>query len=129
MPSFSKQSRDKLQKLHPDLVKILAEAIKYIDFTVLCTYRGREEQDKAYKEGKSKAKYGQSPHNCNPALAVDVAPYPIDWEDKKRFEELARMLQYCADREEIQITWGGNFSFVDMPHFELTNWRTRRGTV
>jgi peptidoglycan L-alanyl-D-glutamate endopeptidase CwlK len=74
MPTFGKDSELKLQKLHPDLQKILIHLIKIYDFKILETYRNEEDQNKAFNEGKSKLKYPQSKHNKIPSLAVDIAP-------------------------------------------------------
>ena len=60
-----------------------------------------------------------SKHNSIPSLAVDLAPYPIDWSDLYRFHELAgRMLQVAA-LFDIDMTWGGHWSKPDMPHFQV----------
>jgi peptidoglycan LD-endopeptidase CwlK len=74
MPEFSTQSKLKLQKLHPDLQRICIHLIKIYDFQVLETFRDKESQDKAFKEGKSKLQYPNSKHNKLPSLACDLAP-------------------------------------------------------
>lgn len=123
MPTFGQRSLDNLSEAHPDLQRVMHEAIKEYDFTVICGYRGKAEQDQAFKEKKSKARFGQSPHNFKPALAVDVVPYPIDWKNTKRFEQMGQVIMACAERLGVQLKWGKDFSFVDYPHFELLNWR------
>ena len=120
MAKFSTKSMERLKELNTDLQAILLEAIKITDFTILCGYRGEEEQEKAFKEGKSKARFGQSKHNFKPSLAVDIAPYPIDWQDLKRFAFMAGVVFAIAEQKNIKIDWGGNWtSFKDYPHFEL----------
>ena len=120
MPRYSKKSKDKLATCDERLQRIFNRVIEIIDVTILEGYRGQQAQEKAYREGKSKAKFGQSKHNLNPSLAVDVAPYPIDWSDKKRFAILAGVVKAIAHEEGIKIKWGGNFiRFFDGPHFEL----------
>lgn len=99
------------------------EAIKEMDFSVLCGYRGREEQERVFAEGKSKAQFGQSPHNKSPSLAVDLAPWPIDWENKQRFAELNDLMQRVAARLGVELEWGGNWKrFKDLPHWEIKGW-------
>jgi len=91
-----------------------------MDFVVLCGYRGGEEQNELYRQGKSNAKWEQSKHNFEPSLAVDIAPYPIDWNNTERFAQLAGVMKGVAYKEDIRIIWGGDFkSIKDMPHFEL----------
>ncbi len=61
-------------------------------------------------------------------LAADMAPYPVDWNDRNRFFYLAGIVKGCAARLGLKVRWGGDFnqdqnfrndSFVDLPHFEL----------
>ena len=120
MAKFSKQSEIKLKELHTDLQSILSEAIKIFDFTILCGYRGQEEQEKAFLNGNSKAHFGQSKHNFKPSLAVDIAPYPIDWNNVERFKNLADIILKIANEKNIKLIWGGNWQKLkDYPHFEL----------
>jgi len=120
MPSFSKTSADRLATCHPDLQLLLTIAIRDADFSVLCGHRSDEEQEAAYASGASKARAGQSAHNSLPSRAVDIAPYPIDWEDRERFYRLIGRIEQIADQLGVEITWGGDFeSLSDLPHIEL----------
>ena len=120
MPAFSKQSEAKLATIHPDLQNILRTVIRDFDFAVLCGERGEAEQNKAYNTGKSKLRYPLSKHNHKPSLAVDIAPYPIDWYDTGRFHELAGRVLEVAALFDVPIVWGGNWETLkDYPHFEL----------
>ena len=120
MPAFSKASLEKLSTCHPALQRIAHEAIKRTDFTVLCGFRGKEDQHQAFVDGFSGLDWPDSRHNSNPAEAFDLAPYPVDWKDLKRFRTLAMIVLEEAARLGIRLTWGGDFKRVDMPHFELT---------
>lgn len=85
------------------------------DITVLCGYRGEKEQNEAFRIGTSKLQYPKSKHNKVPALAVDLAPYPLDWKNVKAFEALRKYTLDLASRMHIRIrviSW-------DLPHFEL----------
>jgi len=120
MPSFGKSSRARLDTCDPRLQEIMDEAIKQIDFSVLCGYRSETEQNQAFASGNSKLKYPQSKHNSMPSKAVDIAPWPIDWNDLGRFRKLAETVKSIAAERGIDIEWGGDWtSFQDMPHFEL----------
>lgn len=120
MPMFSNRSLQLIEELHPDLQRVLVEAIKYTDFTVLEAHRGKADQDAAYSRGASTVKWPHSKHNATPARAVDLAPYPVDWKDVERFAELAGVIKVVAAQLGIRVRWGGNWkSFVDRPHFEL----------
>lgn len=123
MPTFSKRSLDNLTQAHPDLQRVMKAAILYTDFTVICGYRGRADQDKALAEKRSKARFGQSPHNFTPALAVDIVPYPLNWNDLKAFDEMGAVVMREALKLNVALTWGKFFSFKDYPHFELKDWQ------
>lgn len=122
MYKWGKKSLERLKECDDriqDLAKLML-ARSAFDLTVICGYRGEEEQNKAYAEGKSNARFGQSKHNHKPSLAMDIAPYPINWDAKDyRWQEMAKNAFWCASQLGFEITWGGNFSFKDMPHIEI----------
>ena len=122
MPSFSKRSQARLDSCDPRLVELFNAVIKHFDCTVLCGHRGPEEQGKAFTEGRSKARWGQSRHNSKPSMAADVVPYPIDWGNRERFFEFAGFVQGVAASMDIKTRWGGHFEgFFDRPHFEIVD--------
>ncbi len=130
MPTFGDRSNRCLSEADPRLQKIMQEAIKEIDFAVICGYRNKEDQAKAKAEGKSNASFGQSPHNFVPAMAVDICPWPKAFKATvPEWEELTNVIVRVADRLGIPITLGRDFvsksgkKLVDRPHFELTGWR------
>ncbi len=54
------------------------------------------------------------------AKAVDVVPYPVDWDDKESFHEFYGYVKATADRLGIKIKWGGHFkNFFDGPHYQI----------
>ena len=128
MPRFSKTSLSRLEACHTDLQRLFNEVIKHVDCTVLCGRRGQEEQDALFQSGQSKLQYPHSKHNADPSCAVDVVPYPIDWEDLRRFDRFAAYVMGVADKMGIDIEWGGTWTdcptdkvakFYDAPHFQL----------
>jgi len=128
MPSFGANSKVNLGESHPDLQKLFNKVVETYDCSVIEGYRGKEEQDAAFHSGKSKLKYPKSKHNRQPSLAVDVVPYPVDWEDTKQFYHFAGFVQGIAEEMNISLRWGGDWnsnrlfedqSFHDLPHFEL----------
>ena len=128
MPYYSKQSKQRLAQCHPDLQRLFNEVIKDFDCSILCGHRNETEQQAAYENGTSKAQFGESKHNQLPSIAVDVVPYPIDWNDRERFALLAGFVLAKAKELNIKIRWGGDWdsdyqlkdeNFSDMPHYEL----------
>jgi len=128
MASFGTASRKKLETCNDSLVTICELAIEVYDFSVLEGHRSDKRQEELFRQGKSKLRAGQSKHNQNPSLAVDIAPWPIDWNDINRFFFLSGLMFQAAHDLNVKIRWGmdwnQNFdftdqSFFDAPHFEL----------
>lgn len=128
MPSFSKQSLDRLNTCHPELVLLFTEVVKHFNCTVAQGHRGQEEQDKAYAEGKSQLKWPNGNHNASPSNAVDVYPYPVDFKDRERMVYFAGYVKGIAQMMGIPIRWGNDWdrdtevndnNFDDLPHFEI----------
>lgn len=130
MPKVGEQSLKRLDTCDERIQKVLNEVIKHYDFMILEGTRTVEQQQQYYKEGKSKLDgiNQKSKHQSYPSLAVDIAPYPIDWNDSKRFYYLAGLVIATANSMGIKLRWGGDWdsdgdfkdnNFNDLPHFEL----------
>lgn len=128
MPKFSKKSAERLAECHPDLQRLFKKVIETVDCTILCGYRGEKEQKEAFEKGHSKLEFGLSKHNVKPSLAVDVSPFPIDWNDRERFYYFGGWVLAVAETMGIKIRWGGDWNrnhnlkdqhLFDLPHFEL----------
>jgi len=128
MAKFSKYSKEQLESCDKRIQAILNEAIKIFDFRVICGHRGELAQNEVFEKGYSKLKFPKSKHNESPSKAVDIAPYPIDWENRKRFYYLQGIIRGIANCMGIYIRQGvdwdgdGKFKdqhFDDLPHWEL----------
>ena len=119
MYKFGKKSLEKLSECHDDLQKIAHELIKEMNVTVLCGYRNEEEQNKAFSNGFSRLQYPNSKHNKKPSMAMDIAPYPVDWNDIHEFIKMCDIIEDIAKDLNIKIRLGRDFSFKDYPHIEL----------
>ena len=128
MSSFSHISKFRLETCDIRLQKLFEEVVKTWDCSILCGHRSKKDQDEAYRSGKSKLKYPESKHNTFPSMAVDVAPYPIDWNDLGSFYMFAGYVMRVAEEQGIKIRYGGDWDgdkktadqhFNDLPHFEL----------
>lgn len=134
MPKFSEASQKKLSTCHPELQLLFNEVIKYFDCTILEGFRNEVEQNKAFAAGNSKLKWPNGKHNKIPSMAVDVAPYPIDWHNIKRMYwfggyvlGVAQMLKNQG-KMTFDVRYGGDWdgdkdiddqTFNDTVHFEL----------
>jgi peptidoglycan L-alanyl-D-glutamate endopeptidase CwlK len=125
MPQFSKSSKSKLETCHPDLQKLFNEVIKEKDCVIICGARTLEEQQKAFKGGFSKLDgiVKKSKHQIDRyqplSLAVDVLPFPLKWDDKLGHIVFSDYVKFVAKKLGIKITWGGDWKFVDRPHYQL----------
>ena len=128
MPKFGKTSQARLATCHPDLQLLMKALIKHVDVSILCGHRTEAEQNKAYREGASTKKFPKSKHNQLPSLAVDIAPWPIDWKDRGRFYMVVGYVRRLADELGIKIRCGGDWDgdlntddqrLHDLPHIEL----------
>lgn len=128
MPVFSKSSREKLITCHVDLQDICKEVIIIYNYTILDGHRNKDRQNLLFQQGKSKLQWPDSKHNTSPSLAIDVAPYPIDWMDIKRFYTLGGLMMATAHAKGKRLSWGAdwdgdwnfkNNKFDDLCHFEL----------
>lgn len=129
---FSHRSKSNLQTVDKRLRMLANRAIDIIDFTVLEGRRSKGRQNRLYEKGKSKLQWPESKHNVEDpddlAKAIDVAPYPIDWEQKDEFILLGGIMIALAHEMGIDLRWGGDWdgdndlydqSFDDLVHFEL----------
>ena len=96
MPRFGKTSKKRLATCDDGLQNLFYEVVRHFDCSVIIGHRGERDQNKAFDEGKSKVRYPKGKHNSNPSTAVDVAPYPIDWEDRERFIYFAGFVKGVA---------------------------------
>lgn len=130
MPRFGKRSRERLKGVDSRLVNVLNEVVKYFDITIIEGLRSQERQDELVAQGKSKTKFGKHVQG----KAVDIAPYPIDWDSRDDFHYLGGFVLGVASKMKIDIRWGGDWSdsslsknarttkdnnFDDLVHFEI----------
>jgi len=125
---FSERSRQKLDTCHPLLQILFYEVVRHFDCSIIEGHRPMHRQNQLYKEGKSKLPYPNSKHNSHPSHAVDVAPYPIDWDNIRRFYYFGGYVLGWAKAMHFSIRWGGDWDgdrqikdqdFNDLVHFEI----------
>ena len=112
------RSLQSLSGVHPDMVAVVKRAIEITeqDFTVIEGIRNVNRQRALLKAGKSTTM--NSRHITG--HAVDMVPWPVDWNDLERFEVVSEAMKAAAEELEVSIAWGGDWkSFYDGPHFEL----------
>lgn len=138
MPNFSAASLAQRATLHPDLQRLADRVVLGWDCTILEGKRSVAQQLKNIENGVSKTMASKHVYpEDGPSLAMDLAPYPLKWPDKKSvnyIKELAMWYAFggyvmgIAEGLGIRIRWGGDWdgdwvlidqTFDDLPHFEL----------
>jgi len=130
MPRLGKRSKERLEGVDERLVHLLNEVCAFFDITIIEGKRSQERQNKLVAEGASKTKFGKHVEG----KAVDICPYPIDWEARDDFHYLGGWMLATANRLGYKIRWGGDWNassqfkgqrttkdnrFDDLVHFEI----------
>lgn len=125
---FSAKSIENLCTCHHDLIRVMIAVADHYDITILEGHRSNERQEMLFRQGTTKLRAGESKHNKTPSLAVDVAPYPLDWNDRERWLLFCGFVKGIAAGMGVCIRSGADWDgdgytndqrFHDMPHFEL----------
>ena len=120
MPKFHQRSLANLDAVHPDLKRVMLEAIENapFDFGITEGLRTKERQQQLFNEGKSQTL--NSRHLTG--NAVDIVIFidnKVTW-DLKYYKVLSEHIKAVAKLNDVPIVWGGDWkSFVDAVHFEL----------
>lgn len=126
MYKFGKRSRKRLKGVDSRLVNVLNELIKIMDVTVIEGLRSAERQEELLAQGATKVKYSKHMEG----KAVDICPYPIDWDDRDRFHYMGGMIRGIAKQLNVNVRWGGDWdsdgevkdnNFDDLVHIEIKN--------
>ena len=139
--TLGQRSLSRLDGVHPDLVRVVKRAAELAapinDFMVLEGVRTPARQKELYAQGRTKPGPKvtwtlNSNHFVNAVTgfghAVDLAPFPIDWNNSSRFDRLATLMFAAAEKEDVRIRWGKDWNMngrpgekgeTDSPHFEI----------
>ena len=129
----------RLEGVDPRLVRVVRRAIEIstVDFSVLEGLRTLARQKQLYAQGRTAP--GKivtwtmnSRHLRNPVTgfggAVDLVPFPLDWNDVRKFDAIGKAMRQASRELGIPVRWGydwnGNAKLrekgeYDGPHFEL----------
>lgn len=135
---LGQRSLDRLKGVHPDLVRVVKRAITLStqDFSVLEGVRSLKRQEELYAKGRTApgpvvtwtmaSKHRKQKDGFG--HAVDLVPYPLDWNDLAKFDAISRAMFAAAKDEGVKIRWGADWDQdgkprerkeTDSPHFEL----------
>lgn len=128
MNRWSTTSKNRLEQCDERLQQLADAVLQIHDCSVLTGHRSENAQNQAYVEGYSTIQWPNSKHNSLPSLAIDLAPFPIDWKNTKRFYYFAGIVMGVAKQMGLSIRWGGDWdmdndlddsNFLDLVHFEI----------
>lgn len=131
-------SRARLNGVHPDLRRVVDRAIQITtqDFMVLEGVRTPERQRELYAQGRTKPgkvvtwtlKSNHFKQADGFGHAVDLVPYPVDWNTASKFDAISFAMFAAAAEFGVPLRWGkdwnqngkpGEKGESDSPHFEL----------
>lgn len=131
MAVFGPESERQLATCHPELQRLFREVVRHWDCKVLEGKRSEEQQRIYFAKGVSRTLASKHVYPLeSPSLAVDVAPYPVDWKDTIRFYAFGGFVLGVASQLGVRIRHGadwdgdrnlGEETFRDLPHFELVS--------
>ncbi len=106
--------------------KLIGRAFKLgVPLFAHCVVRGSQDQNQLFREGRSKARAGESPHNFG--AAVDIVHSLKAWDlTRKQWEIIGHLGNEAAASIGVKVTWGGTWKFWDPAHWELADWRSIR---
>lgn len=143
MYKFGQRSLDNLKGVHPNLVKVMMASITNspVDFTITTGIRTTAEQKAIYAQGRTKAgpivtkadgvknlsNHQDEADGKKDGLgsAVDLYPFfegkvQVHHKDTiKNLKIIAKHIKATAVKLGIKIEWGGDWKFIDYPHFQL----------
>ena len=139
---LSERSLKSLEGVDPNLVKIVKRAIEITeqDFIVIEGLRTKEQMMINYGKGRTasqlavhvipasyakpkeaKVTWLNNPFASNHAKgkAVDIVPAPVTWDDISKFKKINEAMQAAAKEFGIKLSYGGDWTKKDYPHWEL----------
>ena len=149
--NLSQKSLGRLNGVDERLQRVVKRAIELSkqDFMVLEGVRTRQQCMTNYGKGRTIAQCvakGVPAQYANPKAAkvtwlndpfaskhvtgkaVDLVPYPVDWNDLKKFDAIAKAMLQAAKKLGVAVRWGADWDGdgkprergeSDSPHFEV----------
>lgn len=128
------RSLERLQGVDPRLVAVVKRAIELtpIDFMVLEGKRTLQRQQELFDQGRKtpgKIVTWTMKSKHIDGLAVDLVPFPVDWNDTRKFDQIAKAMFAAGKELGVTIRWGADWDMdgnyrekgeYDSPHFEIS---------
>ncbi|XGU46900.1 M15 family metallopeptidase [Fusobacterium necrophorum subsp. funduliforme] len=145
--SFSQNSLEKMNKVHPNLIAFMKELIQITpyDFKILSGMRTAKEQANLYQQGRSKpglivTNADGYKYCSNHQEKIDGYGYAVDigvlirengknvykggWKDFHYYKDIYNIANEKGLLEKYGVEWAGNWeSFQEGAHFQIKNAR------
>lgn len=127
------KSLERLQGVDERLVRVVKRAIQLTtqDFSVLEGVRSVARQKELYAQGRTKpgkiVTWTMRSKHIE-GKAVDLVPYPLDWNTASKFDAISKAMFAAAAELNVPLRWGANWDGdgkprergeSDSPHFEV----------
>jgi len=128
MYKYGKRSKSRMKGIDPRLKEVLDHLIEIMDVTIIEGVRSAKKQAEYFKNGKSKIDGKSKKSQHQKGKAVDLAPYPIDWDDRDRMHYMGGMLRGIGHMLGYKLRYGGDWDgdgvtkdnkFDDLVHIEI----------
>lgn len=128
------RSLERLIGVDARLVAVVKRALELspIDFMVLEGKRTLQRQQELFDQGRKtpgKIVTWTMKSKHLDGLAVDLVPFPVDWNDTRKFDQIAKAMFAAADELGVKVRWGADWDMdgnyrekgeYDSPHFEIS---------
>ncbi len=130
---LGKTSLARLKGVDETLVNVVKRAIEIsaVDFTVMEGVRTLERQRELYAQGRTApgkiVTWTMNSRHIE-GKAVDLVPYPLDWNDLEKFNKIKDAMFQAARELDVNLRWGADWDGdgkyrekgeYDSPHFEI----------
>ena len=123
----------RLDGVHDDLVRVVKHAADMVPLMVIEGLRTRERQAELYAMGRTKpgkpVTWTLNSKHCD-GLAVDLAPLPLDWDDRDAFLKLHGAMSIGAQRVGVELRYGGDWDgdgvYGERGESDLVHWEIRK---
>ena len=128
MYKYGKRSKSRMKGIDKRLREVLDHLIKIMDVTIIEGKRSAKTQQEYFIKGKSKLDGITKKSQHQIGKAVDLAPYPIDWNDRDRMHYMGGMLRGIGLMLGYKLRYGGDWDgdgqtkdnkFDDLVHIEI----------
>lgn len=128
MYKYGKRSKSNMEGIDKRLKEVLNHLIKIMDVTIIEGKRSTKTQQEYFSKGKSKLDGVNKKSQHQLGKAVDLVPYPVDWNNRDGMYYMGGMLRGIGHMLGYNLRYGGDWDgdgktkdnkFDDLVHIEI----------